>query len=289
MKLSTLSMAAPIKKDILVDISASMVHAVPELITITTVWKEALWKARVVPSSIKSDNARILATIRASKTTHDLPSTVLALLPNMGQNLETLSKYIISSFPPEYMDSTATVKQKVTMAYLSLFYHITIYLPDLVSAHLQQLWALESSDAVYDLPARKRAELADGLITFAVAVDVLGIEPKLFTGTFDTDYLEVESKSGIDSLLASYGLSNPLARVSDNFRGNPFFAIGKWMNTTVVNYVKYTEDRRRVAKLYLEQIKAEHAQTGSPAAAKEIELLEADISDLEYRLHKATS
>lgn len=287
MKLNALSVTKPIRKDTLVDISTAMVHSVPELLQMATVWKFALANAKITPASIKSDNTRILSIMRVSKVSHDLPTTVASLLPNMAVNLQLLSMYIIDKFPNEYNDKTATVRQQVTLAYLGLFYHISMYLPDMVNIQLKLLASMNSDSDLYEIPARKKAELEEGLTTFAVAIDVLGITPDHFESVFTTGYPEVESKSGIDALLAANGVSNPIARVKDGFRGNPFFSIGQWVNTTVVEYVKYMEDRKTVSKLYLEQIKAEHASTGSPAAAKEIELLEEEIKDIEYKLHKA--
>lgn len=288
MKLNDMFINKAITKETLVDVSAAMVHSIPDLATMSTVWKEALADAQHIPGSIKLVNSRILSYIRVSKTARDLPSTTLLLLPNMATNLSQLSEYVIASFPEEYVDKVATVKQKVTMAYLSLFYHVSIYFPDLVTTQLQILASLKTDGELFAPSQRKAKELDDGLTTFAIALDVLGMEPKLFSDIYTSGYPEVESKSGIDALLSANGIDNPLARVKDGFRGNPFFSIGQWMNTTVVDYVKYMEDRKRVSKLYLEQLKASRDNSGSPANDKEIQLLESDISDLEYRIHKAS-
>jgi hypothetical protein len=287
MNMNQLAVKHMLKKEVAIDVSSMLVHAIPQLTVMTQVWKKAFEGNNNIPSSVKASNARIMSSLRAVALHRDLPTTVIAALGNVAVNIQTVSDYVIENFPDEYDDKVATIRQKVTMAFMSLTYHIYMYLPDYINNQLLVMRALEKNEP-YENTKRKQEELDEGLSTLAVALDVMGIEPKNFTHIFMTKYPEVRAGANVDSLLLINKAANPLARVKDGFRGNPFFTLGSWANTQIVDYVAYMEDRLRVSKLYLMELKAEQTGTGNPAAAKEIELLEDEISDLEYKIVKAT-
>lgn len=286
MKLNSLDLKHGLRKNVAIDISASLVHSVPKLIEFASIWKKALAMTQSVPTSIRASNMRISSSLRQIQTGPTLPDTVLRALPNIQANLQSIAEYVIDKFPNEYDSKTATVRQKITVAYISLAWHLYEYLPDFINNQLLLLRSLEKGEnfAVTD---RQQYILDDGLSTFAVALDLLGIPQKDFVYRI-SQYPEVPATNNIDALLMVNENGNPLARVKDSFRGNPFFTIGMWANTVIVDYVAYTEDRLRVAKLYLEELKNEQSGQGSPANAREIELLEDEISDLAYKIAKAT-
>ena len=286
MKLNALDMKHGLRKSVAIDVASSLVHSIPKLSEFSVIWKRALLMTRVIPTVIRANNMRVSSALRQIPTGPTLPDTVLRALPNIQTNLQVITEYIIEKYPNEYDDRHATVKQKVTMAYLSLAFHLYDYLPEFVNNQLLILRALEKGEN-FVISARQQNTIDDGLSTFAVAVDLLGIYPKDFVYRLN-QYPEVPATNNVDALLLVNEASNPLARVKDSFRGNPFFTIGTWANTVIVDYVAYTEDRLRVAKLYLEELKAEQSGQGSPANAKEIELLEDEIDDLQYKIVKAT-
>lgn len=287
MNMNQLEIKNILKKESAIDVVSMLVHSIPQLTTMAQIWKKALDGNNNIPSSVKASNARIMAALRSISVHRDLPSTVISALSNVAINIQTIADYVIDKFPDEYDDKTATIRQKVTMAFMSLTYHIYMYLPDYINHQLLLMRALEKNEP-YETTSRKQKELDDGLHTLAVALDVMGVDPKNFTYTYVNKYPEVHAGNNVDSLMLVNKASNPLARVKDNFRGNPFFTLGTWVNTQIVDYVAYMEDRVRVAKLYLLELKSAQNGTGHPATSKEIELLEEEISDLEYKIARAT-
>lgn len=286
MKLNAIDMKHGLRKSVAIDVASSLVHSIPKLEEFSVIWKRALLMSRVIPTTIRANNMRVSSALRQVSIAPTLPDTILRALPNIQTNLQVITEYIIDKYPNEYDSKTATVKQKVVMAYLSLAFHLYDYLPEFVNNQLLILRSLEKGEN-FVISARQQNTIDDGLSTFAVAVDLLGIFPKDFVYRLN-QYPEVPATNNVDALLLVNEASNPLARVKDSFRGNPFFTIGMWANTVIVDYVAYTEDRLRVAKLYLEELKAEQSGQGSPANAKEIELLEDEIGDLQYKIVKAT-
>jgi hypothetical protein len=286
MKLNALEMKHGLRKSVAIDVASALVHSVPKLTEFALIWKKALTLTHTVPTSIRASNMRVSSALRLIQVGPTLPDTVLRALPNLQANLQVLTEYIIDKFPNEYDDKHATVKQKVAMAYLSLAFHLYDYIPEYVNNQLLILRALEKGEN-FVITQRQQYVLDDGLSTFSVALDLLGVSNRDFVHRMN-QYPEVPATNNVDALLMVNESGNPLARVKDGFRGNPFFTIGMWANTVIVDYVSYTEDRLRVAKLYLEELRAEQSGHGSPANAREIELLEDEISDLQYKIVKAT-
>lgn len=286
MKLNALELKHGLRKSVAIDVASSLVHSVSNLSEFSSIWKKALSLTHTVPTSIRANNMRVSSALRQVQTGPTLPDTVLRALPNVKLNLQVIAEYIIDKFPNDYDDKHATVRQKVTMGYLSLAFHLYDYLPDYVNNQLLILRSLEKGEN-FVISQRQQYLLDDGLSTFAVAIDLLGINNNDFVSRM-SKYPEVPATNNVDALLMVNESGNPLARVKDGFRGNPFFTIGMWANTVIVDYVAYTEDRLRVSKLYLEELRLEQAGHGSPANAKEIELLEDEISDLQYKIVKAT-
>ena len=271
-----------LEKTVVADVCSAISSGFSSLNILSKTWERALSSVKTLPNVLKSNNVRVMSSLRSSRRGNDLPSTVVNLLSNIEENFTTINLYMLNNFPAKYDDSRGTIRQKVSLGYLSLAYHIYYYLPEYIIHQLLLVRAIEKGDA-FVWPERKQRELDEGIYSFAVAIDLLGIDPAVFVKEFNK-YPEVVGGARADSILSANGLNNPMLRMADGFRGSPFFTIGSWVNVKMVGYIKLLEDKKRVALLYLDDIKGAQRGQTNPAQVKEIELLEEEIDGIDYEL-----